>query len=77
VASPATERALAPREIELGVNAGGGSGNGASAQEIPAGTNDDVVARRLRRAAEQESDPELKAKLWQEYVAYQKNLAKR
>jgi hypothetical protein len=32
-----------------------------------------VVARRLRQAAEQETDPELKDRLWQEYINYKKN----
>jgi|SRR5579862_2573154 len=49
------------------------AGNGATAREIPDGSDDDVVARRLRQAAEQETDPELKEKLWQEYVDYKKN----
>src|SRR6267154_6896902 len=49
------------------------AGNGASAREIPDGSDDDVVARRLRQAAQQETDPELKEKLWQEYVDYKKN----
>jgi hypothetical protein len=29
-----------------------------------------VVARQLRKAAEQETDPELKKKLWEEYRKY-------
>jgi hypothetical protein len=49
------------------------SGNGAVATEIPDGNDDDVIARRLRKAAEQETDPELKDKLWKEYVEYKKN----
>jgi hypothetical protein len=49
------------------------AGNGAVAKEIPDGNDDDVVARRLRKAAEQETDPELKDKLWKEYVEYKKN----
>ena len=40
---------------------------------IPSGDDDDIVARRLRRAAEQETDPELKEKLWKEYIEYKKN----
>jgi hypothetical protein len=52
---------------------GSASGNGALANEIPDGNDDDVVARRLRKAAEQETDPELKDKLWKEYVEYKKN----
>jgi hypothetical protein len=54
-----------------GANASGG--NGALATKIPDGSDDDVVARRLRKAAEQETDPELKEKLWQEYVEYKKS----
>jgi hypothetical protein len=53
--------------------AGNARGNGAVATEIPDGNDDDVIARRLRKAAEQETDPELKDKLWKEYVEYKKN----
>jgi len=56
-----------------GANAGGGSGNGRSAREIPDGSDDDIIARRLRKAAEQETDPELRDKLWHEYLEYKKN----
>ena len=49
------------------------AGNGAGAREIPDGSDDDVVARRLRQAAQQETDPELKEKLWQEYIDYKRN----
>lgn len=38
--------------------------------DIPDGQDDDVVARQLREAAEKETDPELKAKLWEEYRKY-------
>jgi len=34
--------------------------------------NDDIVARQIREAAEQETDPELKKKLWEEYYNYKK-----
>ena len=37
---------------------------------IPDGSDDDVVARQLREAAEKETDPELKKKLWEEYRKY-------
>jgi hypothetical protein len=37
---------------------------------IPDGSDDDVVARQLREAAEKETDPELKEKLWEEYRRY-------
>jgi hypothetical protein len=35
--------------------------------------DDDIVARQLREAAENETDPELKEKLWREYEAYKQN----
>jgi len=52
---------------------GSASGNGATATVIPDGNDDDIVARRIRKAAELETDPELKDKLWKEYVEYKKN----
>lgn len=33
-------------------------------------TDDDIVAKQLREAAEQETDPEVKEKLWEEYRKY-------
>jgi hypothetical protein len=54
----------------------GGAGKtpprGATSQPpgIPDGSNDDVVARQLREAAEKETDPELQKKLWEEYRKY-------
>ena len=39
----------------------------------PAADDDDIVARQLREAAENESDPELREKLWQEYRRYKAN----
>jgi hypothetical protein len=35
--------------------------------------DDDIVARQLREAAENETDPELKEKLWKEYEEYKRN----
>ena len=35
---------------------------------------DDIVARQLREAAEKESDPELKKKLWEEYRKYKEGI---
>ena len=35
--------------------------------------DDDIVARQLREAAENETDPELKEKLWKEYEDYRRN----
>lgn len=40
---------------------------------IPGGSDDDVVARQIREAAENEPDPALREKLWEEYRKY-KNL---
>lgn len=48
-------------------------GSGAPNRGVESGDDDDIVARRLRRAAEQETDPELKEKLWKEYQDYKRN----
>ncbi len=46
-------------------------GNQSSAPaDIPDGSDDDIIARQLREAAEKETDPELKKKLWEEYRRY-------
>ena len=48
-------------------------GNQSSApDDIPDGSDDDVIARQIREAAEKETDPELKKKLWEEYMRYKK-----
>jgi hypothetical protein len=49
------------------------AGNGFTPREVPDGNDDDIVARRLRKAAEQETDPELREKLWKEYADYKQN----
>ena len=43
--------------------------------DIPDGGDDDIVARQLREAAERETDPELRERLWDEYRKY-KNATK-
>jgi hypothetical protein len=58
------------------VDSSDGSGDTGSDSEQPEdvgdGSDDDVVARQLREAAEKETDPELKAKLWDEYRRYKR-----
>lgn len=58
------------------VDSSEGSGDSGSDSDRPAdigdGSDDDVVARQLREAAENETDPELKAKLWEEYRRYKR-----
>lgn len=46
------------------------SDNGAVPEDIPDANNDDVVAAQIRTAAEIETDPEKKEKLWNEYRRY-------
>lgn len=57
-----------------GAGAGPGSsrrqGNNGAPPGTPNGNDDDVVARQLREAAEKETDPVLKKKLWEEYRKY-------
>lgn len=64
-------------------SSGGGAGAGTGTQTgteqqggmqtIEAGY-DDIVARQLREAAEKETDPELKEKLWEEYRKYKEGI---
>ncbi|MDM3870733.1 hypothetical protein QSV34_05140 [Porticoccus sp. W117] len=55
---------------------GGGGGIGQAGQnaaipnDIPDGRDDDIVARQIREAAQNETDPELREKLWDEYRRY-------
>lgn len=54
----------------------GAGGTGAPPSAHASSADDDIVARQLREAAEKETDPELKAKLWKEYEDYKKSRAK-
>jgi hypothetical protein len=54
----------------------GSGGTGAPPGVYTSSADDDIVARQLREAAEKETDPELKAKLWKEYEEYKKSRAK-
>ena len=55
-----------------------GNTTGTQARQLPAtkgkrdlsDIDDDIVARQLKEAAEQETDPEIKEKLWEEYRKY-------
>jgi hypothetical protein len=54
---------------------GQGTEKSAGQAEQAAGTqDDDIVARQLREAAEKETDPVLKERLWKEYHDYKKSL---
>lgn len=55
-------------ESGSGIQADSGGGKG----PVPGANDDDVVARQLREAAEKETDPVLKKKLWDEYRNYKK-----
>jgi hypothetical protein len=69
---PATGRAGTETVAKDGSRKGG---EGPSNQNQRRGDyeDDDIVARQLREAAENETDPELKEKLWKEYEAYKKS----
>jgi hypothetical protein len=49
---------------------GARGGEARRAGGVPGGDDDDVVARQLREAAEKETDPVMKEKLWEEYEKY-------
>jgi hypothetical protein len=53
-----------------GTGAGDESTRASKTGERESEQDDDIVARQLREAAEKETDPELKEKLWKEYEAY-------
>ncbi len=53
--------------------AGREPGRTSTPPDIPDGKDDDIVARQLREAAENEQDPELRDKLWEEYRKYKKS----
>ncbi|WFB35049.1 hypothetical protein P3T73_12850 [Kiritimatiellota bacterium B12222] len=68
-------------ETEAGHTASSTQGPGPTAQQGSVGSNgggsahpprqdEDIVARQLREAAEKETDPVLREKLWKEYEAY-------
>ncbi|MGD2073828.1 MAG: hypothetical protein PVG38_02710 [Gammaproteobacteria bacterium] len=59
-----------PRGAGQGAKAA--TGGGGRPPDVPDGDDDDVVARQLREAAEKESDPELREKLWEEYRRYKR-----
>jgi len=56
----------------VGGGSGGGGGPNTVPADIPDGSDDDIVARQLREAAMKEKDPELRARLWEEYRQYKK-----
>lgn len=65
-ASPESET-----EIPFGQNTATASAdNGAIPEDIPAANNDDAIAAQIRLAAENETDPEIREKLWNEYRKY-------
>ncbi len=64
---PSSEQAASGRDGP------GGSGGAAQApQDVGDGSDDDIIARNLREAAMEESDPELREKLWEEYRDYKR-----
>jgi hypothetical protein len=46
---------------------------GAAPESIPDGQDDDIVARQIREAAQEETDPGLREKLWEEYRKYKQS----
>ena len=76
VAGRETEAAESGDETKTAARDGSSGGaKGARAQDRDRTDyeDDDIVARQLREAAENETDPELKEKLWKEYEEYKKS----
>lgn len=53
-----------------GTDPGAAGPTAARPPDVGDGSDDDIVARQIRRAAETEADPELREKLWDEYRKY-------
>jgi hypothetical protein len=75
--STATGTARSTLVRKSSLSASGAGGNGAVAQKISVGSDNEIVARRLRKAAEQETDPALRAKLWKEYTDFRQGMSTR
>jgi len=67
------EEGTKPRQETAHGKSHEGNGGQSEAKRRGYDKDDDIVARQLREAAENETDPELKEKLWKEYEAYKKN----
>jgi hypothetical protein len=65
-----TEEASTAEGTEVAGGGSAGGGAGGSGASRPPREDEDVVARQLREAAEKETDPVLREKLWKEYEAY-------
>jgi hypothetical protein len=61
-----------PRRRAASAVAPAGGGPSKIPADIPDGRDDDIVARQIREAAMKETDPELRAALWEEYRRYKK-----
>ncbi len=65
---------------DVGSNRGSGTGSTKQSRIPPTAgkkeltRDDDIVAKQLREAAEQETDPEVKEKLWEEYRKYKEGI---
>ncbi|MDH5737778.1 MAG: hypothetical protein OEZ23_05675, partial [Gammaproteobacteria bacterium] len=84
VLTPPAETPQRPPETVADDTSAGGLGEAQPDSQLAKGSNvvapeqqgsadsqdDDIVARQLREAAVAETDPELKAKLWEEYHRY-------
>lgn len=71
-----TQEPGGPAASAASAAASGGQLSGATVPEdIPDARDDDIVARQLREAAQMEKDPELRAKLWDEYRKYKNQQA--
>ncbi len=60
----------APPNINESIAANRPAGQGKAPEDIPPAANDDAVAAQIRLAAEMESDPVKKERLWNEYRKY-------
>jgi hypothetical protein len=70
--SDETKTAPSVKVVDSAVRLSPSAASGASEAlpKLPDARDDDIIARQLREAAMQESDPELREKLWKEFERY-------
>lgn len=73
---PAVEAGRKAKADQAGSRKDAKRSGAVSRGDVPGADDDDVIARQLREAAESESDPELREKLWDEYRRYKSGNAK-
>lgn len=74
-AGEGTKPSVSPAAEVFGADLPGSMEGEPEVDTPPEARDDDIISRQLREAAEQETDPELKKRLWEEYRRYKDSKA--